>query len=307
MERKVRCQNAAAAYSERLRGRILEDINGSRPLAEIFEQITELVSFKLSGSPCWCQIVDGEQLGNCPRELTSFRVVHEQVAARSGTPLGMIYAAFHPLSKPVAKESGALSAAAGMATLAIETRRLYSDLQHRSEFDLLTEIHNRFSMERFLDAQIEEALQKAGVFGLIYIDLNDFKQVNDVYGHLVGDMYLHEAALRMKRQLRSHDMLARLGGDEFAVLLPMVHSRAEVEEIAQRLEHSFDAPFTFEGYVLHGSASVGSAVYPQDGTTKDSLLNVADAAMYVLKQIKRQDDESASELRNPVVALKDRE
>jgi GGDEF domain-containing protein len=64
----------------------------------------------------------------------------------------------------------------------------------------------------------------------------------------------------------------------------MVHSHAELAEIAQRLEHSFDAPFTFEGYVLLGSASVGFALYPRDGATKDSLLSAADAAMYVVKQ-----------------------
>jgi diguanylate cyclase (GGDEF)-like protein len=158
-------------------------------------------------------------------------------------------------------------------------------------------------MERYLDAQIEEAREKAGIFGLIYIDLDKFKQVNDLYGHLVGDMYLHEAALRMKLQLRSHDMLARLGGDEFAVLLPMVHSRADVEEIVQRLEHSFDAPFNFQGYVLHGSASVGIGVYPEDGTTRDSLLSAADAAMYVVKRIKKQADESAAEHRKSTRAF----
>src|ERR1019366_9090786 len=125
------------------------------------------------------------------------------------------------------------------------------------------EIHNRFSLERYLDTQIGEARQRAGIFGLIYIDLNEFKKVNDVYGHLVGDMYLREVALRMKQQLRSHDMLARLGGDEFAVLVPMVRSHAELVEIAQRLEHSFDTPFIFEGYALHGSASVGFALYPK--------------------------------------------
>jgi len=65
-------------------------------------------------------------------------------------------------------------------------RRLYSDLVHRSEFDLLTDIHNRFSLDKHLNALIEEARMKASIFGLIYIDLDDFKQVNDVYGHQVG-------------------------------------------------------------------------------------------------------------------------
>ncbi len=294
MERRVRRQNAEVAYTERRRSRILEEINGSRPLAEIIEQITELVSFKLRGVPCWCQIVDGAQLGNCPLNLTPFRIVSEQIPAHSGPPLGTMYAAFAPLAKPHVNESEALSMAAGLATLAIETRRLYSDLIHRSEFDLLTEIHNRFSLENNLDRQIVHARQTAGIFGLIYIDLNDFKQVNDVYGHQIGDMYLQEVAIRMKRQLRAVDMLARLGGDEFAVVLPMIHSRGEVEEIAQRLENSFDDPCPFDEYVLHGSASVGVALYPEDGTSRDTLLRAADAAMYVAKQNNRYVDQLLS-------------
>ncbi len=294
MERRVRRQNAEVAYTERRRSRILEEINGSRPLAEIIEQITELVSFKLRGVPCWCQIVDEAQLGNCPLNLTPFRIVSEQIPAHSGPPLGTMYAAFAPLAKPHVNESEALSMAAGLATLAIETRRLYSDLIHRSEFDLLTEIHNRFSLENNLDRQIVHARQTAGIFGLIYIDLNDFKQVNDVYGHQIGDMYLQEVAIRMKRQLRAVDMLARLGGDEFAVVLPTIHSRGEVEEIAQRLENSFDDPCPFDEYVLHGSASVGVALYPEDGTSRDTLLRAADAAMYVAKQNNRYVDQLLS-------------
>jgi diguanylate cyclase (GGDEF)-like protein len=101
-------------------------------------------------------------------------------------------------------------------------------------------------------------------------------------------------------------MLARLGGDEFAVLVPRPHSRKDVEEIAQRLERSFDAPYSFDGYVLHGSASVGIALYPEDGTTRESLLSAADAAMYVVKQTKKQVGEPSSGRRNPVAALKDR-
>jgi diguanylate cyclase (GGDEF)-like protein len=287
MERRVRQQNAAAAYIERKRSRILEEINGARPLAEIIEEITELVSFKLDGAPSWCEIFDGAQLGNRPADLSPFRVVSETIPARSGPPLGMIRAAFDPLTKPRAAESETLSRLAGLATLAVETRRLYSDLRHRSEFDLLTDVHNRFSLESYVDRQIEMARENASIFGLIYIDLNDFKQVNDVYGHQVGDLYLQEAAKRMKHQLRGADMLARLGGDEFAVVLPAVHNHAEVEEIALRLEQSFDDPFTFEGYVLQGSASLGIALYPEHAATRDSLLNSADAAMYVAKQTRK--------------------
>jgi diguanylate cyclase (GGDEF)-like protein len=287
------------ARLEKRRSQILEDINGSRPLAEIIEQVTELVSFRLQGVPCWCDVAGGARLGTCPDGISRLRVVVEEISARSGRPLGVLSAGFDPESPAAADELDSLSAGVKLAALAIETRRLYDDLRRRSEYDLLTDIHNRFSFDKLLDQQISEARQRAGIFGLVYIDLDEFKQVNDLYGHRVGDLYLQEVALRMKRQLRSGDMLARLGGDEFAALLPMIHSRAEAEEISVRLERSFAEPIAIEGYFLMGSASVGIAVYPEDGTSKDSLLSAADAAMYVDKHIRRQNSGLSTSRNNP--------
>jgi diguanylate cyclase (GGDEF)-like protein len=290
LERDNRRRTADLAYIERRRSRILEDINGSRPLAEIIEQITELVSFKLKGAPSWCQIAEGAQLGNCPPKLAAFRIVQEEIPARSGPALGAIFVALDPLTEPRPIESEAVSMAVALSSVAIETRRIYSDLRHRSEFDLLTDTHNRFSLDKHLDSLIDEARLNAGIFGLIYIDLDEFKQINDLYGHQAGDRYLQEVAIRMKRQLRSHDLLARLGGDEFAVLVPVARSRTEVEEIAERLERSMDEPFLIDSFSIQGSASVGIALYPEDGIDKDSLLNTADAAMYVAKHSTRQLD-----------------
>jgi diguanylate cyclase (GGDEF)-like protein len=104
----------------------------------------------------------------------------------------------------------------------------------------------------------------------------------------VGDLFLQEVALRMKRQLRGGDMLARLGGDEFAVLVSEVHNRAGVEEAALRLERCFEEPFAVEGLRLQGAASIGIALYPEDGATRDSLLMAADAAMYAVKNRKKE-------------------
>jgi diguanylate cyclase (GGDEF)-like protein len=307
LKRKVRLQTATLATRieaeaalerhlaqlEQKRSRILEDINGSRPLAEILEEIAELASFTLNGAPCWCQITDGARLGNCPPELAALRVIRCEIPGRSGPPLGTLFACPDSSASPdtpqtFVRENEALSVGAKLATLAIETRKLYSDLLHRSEFDLLTDIHNRFSLEKHLDTQIEEARRNAGIFGLVYIDLDDFKQVNDLYGHHIGDLYLQEVAVRMKQQLRSHDLLARLGGDEFAVLLPKVRNRAGVEEIAQRLEHCFNEPFTVGDILLHGAASFGIALYPEDSATRDGLLSTADAAMYVVKNARKE-------------------
>jgi diguanylate cyclase (GGDEF)-like protein len=275
------------AQLEQRRSRILEDINGSKPLGEILEGITEMVSLRLEGAPCWCEIADGAMLGDRPPDADRLRVASEQILARVGPRLGTLSAGFDPGSQPTMLENDALVVGVRLATLAIETRRLYSDLLHRSEFDLLTDIHNRFSLDNRLDVLIDQARQTAGIFGLIYIDLDRFKEVNDQYGHHIGDLLLQEAAMRMKRQLRGHDTLARIGGDEFAAAVSRVRSRAEVEEIALRLEHCFDDPISVEGVIIHGSATVGMALYPEDGASKNSLLSAADAAMYVRKHTKK--------------------
>ena len=289
-ERQARLRHATTANLERRRGKILEDINNSQPLAEILENINELVSARLGGAPCWIQVKDGATLGNFLSENSraGLRVVEEPILSRSGPALGAICAVLGPHTRPGTVETESLMQAAGLAKLAIETSRLYSDLVHRSEFDLLTDIQNRFSFEKQIEAAIEAARQSAGIFGLLYIDLDDFKQVNDQFGHHTGDLYLQEVALRMKRQLRPGDILARLGGDEFAVILPNIRGRADVEEITLRLERCFEQPFTWEGCTVNGTASIGIAIYPADGTTRDSLLSAADAAMYVAKQTNPQ-------------------
>ena len=285
IERRNRRRIGSLAYVERRRSKVLEDINHSKPLAEILERITELVSVRLNGAPCWCQVADGATLGNRPVDLksSSLRIVENLIPGRSGPPLGSIFAAFDARTNPDAIEKAALAMAAELATLAIETSRLYTDLVHRSEFDLLTDVQNRFSMEKALSAMIQTARETAGIFGLIYIDLNEFKQVNDLHGHLVGDQYLQEVSRRMKRQLRPCDVLARLGGDEFAVLVSEVRNRSEIEEICARLQSCFQEPFIGDGYFLQGSASFGISLYPEDADSADSLLRGADAAMYVAK------------------------
>ena len=285
LEYKDRRQIISLAYVEHRRSAILEDINQSRPLAGILERITELVSMRLNGAACWCQVADSATLGNHPAHLASksLRSVEHPIASRSGPPLGAIFAAFPARAKPHSAEREALAMAAALATLAIETSRLYSALVHRSEFDQLTDVPNRFSMQKALNALIQDARQSAAIFGVIYIDLNEFKQVNDAYGHLTGDLYLQEIARRMKHQLRPGDTLARLGGDEFIVLISRVHNRAEVQEIATRLEGCFDEPFMAEEFVVYGSASVGIALYPEDADSTDGLLSTADTAMYVAK------------------------
>jgi diguanylate cyclase (GGDEF)-like protein len=288
--RNMRRRVAELGYLSQRRGEILEDINVSRPLTETLERITELGSMSLKGAPCWCKLSDGPTLGNCPANLdtSSLRIVEIPIVAHSGQHLGSIYSAFDARTKPRSDRAKALTATAALATLAIETSRMHSDLVHRSEFDMLTEIQNRFAFEKHLQKLIDEARGTAGMFALIYIDLDDFKLVNDRHGHQTGDLYLHRVAERMKHQLRPGDMLGRLGGDEFGVLVPVIHNREEADEIADRLERCFDEPFTVGDQALRGSASIGIALHPIDGTTDDALMSIADAAMYGKKRQKQR-------------------
>ena len=124
-------------------------------------------------------------------------------------------------------------------------------------------------MEKHLDTLIEEARARAGIFGLIYIDLDGFKQMNDQYGHHVGDMYLQEAASRMKRQLRPGDTWRASAATSSPSWFRSCASRSEVQEIADRLERCFEEPFTVQRHVLHGSASIGIALYPEDADNRE--------------------------------------
>ena len=286
-------QLAAMTYLEHRRNRIFVDINSSKPLAELLETIADLTSYMLNGTPCWCEVTDGARLGKYPKDEDRLHVLQEEIPARSGPPLGTLFAGIDTKHLPGIRrtfvhEKEILSGGAQLAMLAMETRRLHSELVRRSEVDQLTNIGNRRSLGERLDSLIEEARQDASVFGLVYIDLDRFKPINDRYGHHVGDVFLQEVAMRLKQQLRSHDLLARMGGDEFAVLLPMVRNRTRIEEIVLRLEHSFAEPFSIEGKLLQGSASFGYAIYPEDGATKENLLAAADSAMYVTKNLRKQ-------------------
>ena len=176
---------------------------------------------------------------------------------------------------------------AHLAILAIESRRLYADLVQRSEMDQLTGAHNRFSLEKHLDAMIASAKFENTRFGVVYLDLDGFKQVNDVFGHRVGDLYLEQVAARLQSRLRAHDILARVGGDEFAALISDVNTGTEINEVIDRLKASLDEPLLIESRTLQAAASFGFAIFPEDGSAINSLLAAADSVMYAAKNIKR--------------------
>lgn len=277
------------ARLEEQRSRILELISSSEPLHEVLDEIELIVSTRLLGARCWIELAPrpgSEPAASSQVSPTQANsgVVSRELRSPEGASFGFLRTLPQPKASTPDEVEEAMTVGACLAELAIDTRRLYTDLRHRSEFDLLTDVPNRFSMERKLDQMMVASSSSHESFGLIYVDLDGFKEVNDQHGHRIGDIYLMEVTRRMKLQLRAHDFLARIGGDEFIALTPIVHGRSDAEEIAARLEHCFGEPFVIEGVQISGGASVGLAVYPEDGSTKEQLQRVADAAMYTHKE-----------------------
>jgi diguanylate cyclase (GGDEF)-like protein len=269
------------AFLEKERGRVLEAINSMLNLDDVLLMILRLISTQLEERSCWCELANGTLVGeaNPPQDLD--RLVRRGIYSGAGERLGSLVVSDAEAYQEQAGE--ALEMGASLAALAIDNRRLYETLIHRSQYDQLTNAANRFLLESRLEEALAHAKRSQTRFALVYIDLDQFKRVNDVYGHRVGDVYLQQVAERFSEKLRGMDTLARIGGDEFIALIPVVRNRAEVEDIVQRLTHCFDTPFQIEDHMISGSASVGIAIYPEDGLTREDLKRVADTAMYANK------------------------
>ncbi|HKU67840.1 MAG TPA: diguanylate cyclase [Candidatus Baltobacteraceae bacterium] len=154
----------------------------------------------------------------------------------------------------------------------------------RADTDLLTGIPNRAALLEYLNREISAAERGSSRLAVLYIDLNNFKKVNDQYGHAAGDTALRAIALRIQSVLRKHELCARVGGDEFCVVVSAFKEDDELGFIARRILDSLREPLVQDGITLNASASVGIAVHPRDGTTIDDLLAHADRAMYRAKR-----------------------
>jgi diguanylate cyclase (GGDEF)-like protein/PAS domain S-box-containing protein len=156
---------------------------------------------------------------------------------------------------------------------------------HRMAFyDPLTSLPNRSLFNDRLNQMLADAAWREQLLGVMLLDLDRFKSVNDMLGHQAGDVLLCEAATRLAYCLRGYDTVARLGGDEFAILLPEVRSGEDLGGVAQKILESFNDPFVLDGNEVFISCSIGIATYPADGEKADDLLRQADSAMYLAKR-----------------------
>lgn len=172
----------------------------------------------------------------------------------------------------------------------VETRRAEreTELYDLAIHDPLTGLYNRYYLERRLKRAIDEHRNRHSRFGLVYVDLDRFKPVNDLYGHETGDQVLRVVAARLKNVVRQRDVVARIGGDEFVVMIEAVGNQERVAELTRDLAEALAQPIRLEAGIFEIDASTGVAFFPDDGSSPDQLLMVADKMMYAAKQLKKQ-------------------
>ena len=165
-----------------------------------------------------------------------------------------------------------------------ELKQHQHQLEHMAHYDALTEIPNRVLLADRLELAIAQSRRRARSLAVVYLDLDGFKEINDLYGHEVGDQLLIAIAQRLRDALRAGDTLARLGGDEFVAVLADLGGENEWLGVLQRMQRAAAAPVMIRQHALQLTASFGVTVFPDDCSDPDTLLRHADQAMYQAKQ-----------------------
>jgi diguanylate cyclase (GGDEF)-like protein/PAS domain S-box-containing protein len=189
-----------------------------------------------------------------------------------------------------------------------------SDITHKKEqkqiinnlayYDALTKLPNKILFQERFENYISTAKRHHTEIALFFIDLDNFKNINDTLGHLVGDQFLKDASLRIKSILRDEDTLGRFGGDEFAILVRNWNALSNLGTLAQKIVDIFKKPFILNGTKFFSGASIGISIYPDDAKTYDEMVRLADTAMYHVKHQGKSGYEFFSESMNKSIAEK---
>ncbi|WP_448526958.1 bifunctional diguanylate cyclase/phosphodiesterase [Parathermosynechococcus lividus] len=190
-------------------------------------------------------------------------------------------------ARAVYDDDGCLAYFEGTVVDITERKLAESTIHYQAFHDLLTGLPNRALFDDLLPLALAESRRSQQRVGVMFLDLDRFKVINDTLGHAIGDQLLQQVAERLVHCLRETDTIARWGGDEFTILLPMIHHSDDLAIVAERILHALKPEFILDGHHLHITTSIGIAVYPDHGESPDLLLRNADTALYRAKETGR--------------------
>jgi len=196
---------------------------------------------------------------------------------------GEVYPEWLSISKtenPKYKEASYIAIFSDISAIKANDERLHFYANH----DVLTGLANRVNLQNELELTIKDAKRKSKKFALFFIDLDKFKEVNDTYGHTLGDEMLITVAKRIQNSIKSRDFLSRIGGDEFVLIAKELNGSADIVALAQKLKRILDEAIVLDQNVFFMTLSIGIAIYPDHGTNSELLTKHADAAMYAVKE-----------------------
>ena len=313
-QQKLLSLQSRAELLERERGRILEMAGRYEPLLAILQVLVSVTQKQLPGSVACVSIIQDGHLrdvvapglpqalleavyprGAAVREVDPAVRRNEALAygladywsqeilSSTGSQIGRVDVYLEQTGLLGEVQTALLEGVAKLAGIIIQHREMYEQLAYQATHDPLTELPNRRVFQDRLEQAIFHARREREKVAVLLIDLDRFKQVNDLLGHRVGDALLREVARRAGSCLRRSDTLSRIGGDEFTVLLNPVESVEGAEKALRRIAQALQAPLTIVDHKITVSASIGLSVYPDHGDDPATLVRNADLAMYHAK------------------------
>lgn len=264
LQAEVTYLNLAA---EAMTGWAREDALG-RPLAEVF-QVIDGQSRRSVASPAERAIAEDQVVGLAANSM---------LIRRDGSE-----AAIEDSSAPIHNRDGKVAGAVIVFHDVSASRVMAQKMSHLAQHDFLTGLPNRLLLTERLSQAIGQAQRHRKQVGLLFLDLDFFKNINDSLGHIVGDQLLQSVAERLIACVRTTDTVCRQGGDEFVILLAEIDRAQDAAQIAEKLLASLLVPHLVDGHELHVTLSIGISIYPNDGIGAEAVLQNADTAMYYAK------------------------
>jgi diguanylate cyclase (GGDEF)-like protein len=313
-QRKLFSLQSRAELLERERARILEMAGRNEPLLAILEVLVSVTQKQLPGSVACVSVIQEGRLRDVvapglpkpfreaayprraivghvdPATRRNEALAHgladywsQEVLSSTGNQIGCVDVYLDKHTSLGETQTTLLEGVAKLAGIVIQHREMYEQLAFQATRDPLTDLPNRRVFQDRLEQAIIRAHRDQEKLAVLLIDLDRFKQVNDLLGHRVGDALLREVAQRAAGCLRKSDTLSRMGGDEFTVLLNPVESVDGAENALRRIVQALQAPLTILGHKITVSASIGLSVYPDHSEDPATLIRNADLAMYHAK------------------------